>query len=484
MVVVSLLAISLSVLCFVISEVALISLALLILLFVIAVCSKANYRIPAIVFAIIMFLIALLFTNNRAKKMDALDNTSVVAELVAVSDMQYNDKYNSICVMAVNSEGIPQYSKFELNCTKYVNISCGQKFVSQVHFTSFKKLQIKKTYYADNICLNAYSEGLIKFNGRNGFFSLLGKIRAFVFDKIEDNTSPKSAVFLKALTCGDKSALSYKMLSEIRACGVSHIIVVSGLHLSIIMTALYSVLDTFIYRRGIKAILSIIFVFAIVCICGFTVSIIRATIMFITVSLAPLFKKENDPLNSLGFAVFLILLQSPYAIFSLSFQYSALATLAIVWVAPFYKKLINNIIKEDKKIIRSVYNIIVTTITATAFTLPVTIRHFGEISLIAPVVNIVLNFPITYTLIFTILGIIFGNGFLAAISFAAADWLAEFNLTVIEIFGRSSFATKRMGYTEFILSICLVALLPLLMYLLNYRKVKLERKGSEKDDDI
>ena len=72
---------------------------------------------------------------------------------------------------------------------------------------------------------------------------------------------------------------------------------------------------------------------SVMAICGFTMSILRAGITYFLMALALLLNRENTSENTLGFAVCLIYLANPFAVFSLSFQLSVLSTFAILVVA-------------------------------------------------------------------------------------------------------------------------------------------------------
>ena len=444
---------------------------LFLLLFIFGIISKFNYRILASLFAVILFLGSLTLTNHKSFLIQNLEGKTLRVELVAISDTEYNDDYNSVEVISLSKDKIPKFSKFQLRFNKGFDVYGGQRFIAKVRFSTLAEGKSKSNFYSRNIFINSYAERIEEFNGNNIFFSSLSELRKVVLTRISDNLSINSSAFLKGLVLGDDSSIDYKTIDAIRRCGVSHMIVVSGLHLSIVITGLNAVVNAFLFNRKIKSLISIVAVLAIMCICGFTVSVVRAAIMSITVSMAPILKRENDSINSLGFAVFLILLQSPYAIYSLSFQYSVLATLAIVWIVPFYSDIMQLVCKS--KVVRKISGILTTTIIATVFTLPVTISNFGEVSIISPITNIILNYPVTYALIFTVIGAIINSGFV----FKAAGLCADFSLYVIGKFGNLNAATKNMGYTPFVLLMFVTLIVPLIFSLYKYKK----RKGSEED---
>ena len=179
-----------------------------------------------------------------------------------------------------------------------------------------------------------------------------------------------TAGLLVALTTGDKTLISDKFAGNIKTTGISHVVVVSGMHLAIIMMAVFWCLDRLFYNKYIRCIISVLSVILISAVCGFTMSITRAGAMFIVAGLAPVFSRENDSLSSLLTAVTAVLISAPFAIFNISFQLSVLSTLAIIWVVPFYSKLIKERFNIKSKILNLLIDTFLCSVSAIIFTLP------------------------------------------------------------------------------------------------------------------
>ena len=146
-----------------------------------------------------------------------------------------------------------------------------------------------------------------------------------------------SAGLIQALLTGDRSGLSYAQRSDFRMAGVSHMIAISGMHVSVLLVFL-AVLTR--KRRMLTAILGIPVVLLFVASTGCSPSAIRAAVMQILFLLAPLLGRENDPPTSLCAALLLLLLQNPYAIANLSLQLSFGAMAGILWATrPVYRYL-------------------------------------------------------------------------------------------------------------------------------------------------
>ncbi len=168
----------------------------------------------------------------------------------------------------------------------------------------------------------------------------------FIFKSLEDKSI---AAVLTALVTGKKELISRKLKQEFSRAGVSHILAISGLHLSIlagIFFCLFSWLLSFcryLLIRGwsgrCAAFLTLFPLMAYAVFSGFSPSTRRAVIMISVFMLSFVSDREADPLNSLALAGIVILVTDPGALFSISFQLSFAAVLFIISGFSVIKKL-------------------------------------------------------------------------------------------------------------------------------------------------
>jgi len=178
---------------------------------------------------------------------------------------------------------------------------------------------------------------------------------------------------------------------DLTAIGANHILSVSGLHVGYIY-----LLMTFLLKRtkaSIKlqtvVVLSVLLVYAAMC--AFSVSIIRACVMFAVIQCCKIYKKLYDPLSSLSFAAIVILIFNPLCLFTASFQLSFAAMAGII----FFARIINNkTIQIRPKILKTIIQLISLTICVQLATLPIILYHFSAISLISVFSNTVI-IPLT-----------------------------------------------------------------------------------------
>ena len=196
------------------------------------------------------------------------------------------------------------------------------------------------------------------------------------------------SAFMQALMLGDKSRL-YKEpgleLAMSRA-GLMHVVAVSGMHVAFMVGLLRLLLG---YGRK-SSLLCMALVWGFVLLVGAPPSAVRAGFMQSLLLLAPVLRRENDPVTSLFLALALILLQNPYAAASVSLQLSFAAVAGIFcFSGRLYRRMSRRIGGGRRRApLRYLAANVSTSLGALVFTLPLTAVHFGYVSLLSPLSNV------------------------------------------------------------------------------------------------
>jgi len=199
--------------------------------------------------------------------------------------------------------------------------------------------------------------------------------------------------FIAALLTGDKSDLPTGLSSAFRRSGISHVVAVSGLHISF----LAGLLALFLGRRGkaaTAATLLVIFFFA--ALAGNSPSALRSAFMWGILSIAPLVDREDDKPTTLSAVLIVLLIQCPYAAASVSLQLSFAAVAGIYLITgPLCARWMKAIPKWRGplgKLARKVLSFCAATVSVTLgallFTTPLAAIHFHSVSLMGPVTNL------------------------------------------------------------------------------------------------
>lgn len=266
---------------------------------------------------------------------------------------------------------------------------------------SFKKASLSRItdkngntnsfYAADNIFLKITSKEsadfLFKAKKTPCFFCLLFKENCI--NSMKYYLDADEAGLLSGMVFGDKSLLSDDVKDSFRISGVSHLLAVSGLHTSLWCGILFALLGIFKISDKIKAVISLLFLAVLCIVSAFTPSVLRASLMMCLIITAPLFNRQTDSLNSLGFAVTLLVLQNPFTVLSPGFILSVSATAGVICSGIFKN---SHKIKTKNILLNKAANYFVSSILVSVFsavfTLPACAAFYGTFSIIAPVTNL------------------------------------------------------------------------------------------------
>ena len=123
---------------------------------------------------------------------------------------------------------------------------------------------------------------------------------------------------MKALLLGNKSDISDETEEVFSKSNLSHILAISGLHITYIVFFLEKFLDKILNNIKLKNLILILFLILFMIFVGNSPSAMRACIMTIMLYLAKIFLREKDFYTSFILSLILILLINPYNIYSIS----------------------------------------------------------------------------------------------------------------------------------------------------------------------
>lgn len=208
----------------------------------------------------------------------------------------------------------------------------------------------------------------------------LSRMRAYLYEKSSVFGDYQGLAF--SLSFGLKEGLSYDERELFSSLGLMHLFVVSGLHLGIYFRGLIGLTNFFSLPRFLGEIVGFIAIVFFSFLSDFHVSTLRSLILLFLTSLGFHTKRKLDPIEGLGFAVFLLLAYRPYYATSFSF---ILGTLSYGIIR----------ISREKKILK-LY----------ALMLPLQLLFISQIKLVYYLVNGILASLMSYILPLLVLGYI------------------------------------------------------------------------------
>ena len=216
-----------------------------------------------------------------------------------------------------------------------------------------------------------------------------------------------------ALLLGNKSLLSGTTKLAFQYAGVSHLLALSGLHVSIIIGFVEFLLRSlWIGRRG-RAVVVPFIVLGYLTLTGFSPSTCRAVMMAIVMYVAFFVGDRYDSFTALMLMLFLTLTVTPYALLDLSLWMSYISAAAIVLVYPLILRSFDGWYRKRRppiliyRVCRAFVSAIVIGIAANLALMLLNAFVFGTVSLASVLATMLLSIPITALLIFSLLSVLF-----------------------------------------------------------------------------
>lgn len=285
-----------------------------------------------------------------------------------------------------------------------------------------QSLEQESSYgWSQGVFLRGYfiGEPLVITAENRPFYYRIIQIREYAKGALRQTVTTQEGDLLVGMLLGDRSGISGQTANDFKTAGVSHLLAVSGMHLSVLCAALMWMLKKLRMPRRVSVILGMAGVLFFMALTGFSASVTRAGIMTLIFLGAQIFQREPDSINSLGFAVLILTLWNPFAALDYGLLLSFAATLGILlfyrkgaaWLGAQTAKVKS---RRLRRILQKLGESVVLSLSASLLTYPVLVFTYGEISLVSPLTNLLVVFPAT--------GAIVCAGLAAALS--AAGWLS------------------------------------------------------------
>ncbi len=251
---------------------------------------------------------------------------------------------------------------------------------------------------------------------------------------------PESGLGL-GLLLGISTALGAQLEADFRTAGLSHIVVLSGYNIMIVVTFIMLVLG-FILPYKMRLIGGILGVVLFALLVGYAPSVWRASVMAIVMLLAFLLARPHAVLRAFVLTVGILVAHNPLVlVFDIGFQLSCLATLGLVVVSKMVERTLQN-----PSFIAGLKSFFVTTVATQVAVMPLILYSLGTWSLVAVPVNMLVLPFVSVAMLTT-----FVTGVGALISPMLGNLLAPLSYIVLHyiigvavLVGQWSFATMTL----------------------------------------
>ena len=377
---------------------------------------KLILKINIILTIIISSFISNIIINFQENKYQNLFKDGQELELTAVviSNKQEKDYYNRYKIKTSSKENLYIYvdKKEELEYGEKIQIKGEfQEPQTARNYKGFNYKQYLKTLKIYGT-VKVSSIKVLDKNCANKLMQISNSAFLKIKDNIEKTYSLNVSGIILGVMLGHTEQIDEEIREDFSTSNISHVLAVSGLHISYIIILITNSTQKVLGKRKSKIIASIVLL-AYMFITGFSVSVVRASIMGILSCMSFVVYRKSDTLNNIAIAAFITLINNPYSITSISFALTYGGTLGIIYFQPIVNKIIKNVKIRNRKwkyvflrIQRKCEKIIETiavSISAQIVIAPIMIMNFNTIGI---------GFLLTNLLLSCVVGIIVMGGFI------------------------------------------------------------------------
>lgn len=294
--------------------------------------------------------------------------------------------------------------------------------------------------------------------GKQSFYTQLLKYRHNGIHLINDIFSPSVAPFVNALLFGHKEGMEQEAMEAYQQLGLSHLLAISGLHVTVISGFLYFILLRIGMTREMVRYCLLIFLPLYVIISGAAPSVIRAVVMAWIILFLSKWKTAIEPLDALVISFIGFLLINPFIIYHVGFQLSYTVATGL---------LLSSFLLE--KTVHTIHASFMISLISQLVALPILLNHFYEFSLLSVLLNIIyvpiyslIVLPlslITYSLLLIFppiaqIGVSILNEFLQKLNHLA-KWVHQFDLFHV-VLGKTPLILILMFYMTIFIALYLL----------------------------
>lgn len=435
------------------------------LVFIILLIKKDKKIIILLLFVILSFIYVDILENEYNR----IENKQIEEKAVIISDIQEKEyKYIYEAKFLKNNKKVlisikksQQIDKINYGDLIYLE---GKLEIPKIatNYKGFDYRQYLKTKKIQGIVI-ADNVKILKVKYKN---NLIYQIQKKIKETIKEELPDETGNLLLAILVGDKKDLSEQIQINFKNSNLSHMLAVSGAHVSYIIVGLTYITQNLIMGKRKGRVFCIFFLIIFMAITNFTPSVTRACIMAILTLVSKILYKKADIYTNISISALIILLYNPYSLLDLGFQLSFGGTIGIVIFMRFIKKK-----QEEPKLLNYIKQMALVSICANIIIIPIIMNNFNTVSLTFLVSNILAS-PILAIIVIVGFSIIIISIISHSLSNILVFWLNPILNLLIKI---SSFCSKLpfakiLVVTPYIFNI--IFYYTIILYLVNYNNLK------------
>lgn len=357
-----------------------------------------------IIVILICLIISIGYVSILENKYSKISDMPIKEMVTITSDIQEKE-YEKVCTAKI----VKSNKKILINIKMSQNIPSikyGDSLYIEGEFKqpeearNYKGYNYKQYLKTKKIIGTVELEKVKILKSSNGSF--IHNIQKYIRDTINGTLTDEEGNLLLAILLGDKDKLSEDIQESFKTSNLSHMLAVSGAHVSYIILGLTYVLQNSIIGKKNGKIVCIFFLLVFMAITNFTPSVTRACIMAVLTLFSGIIYRKSDVYTNISVAALITLIFNPYSLLDLGFQLSYGGTIGIII---FIKRIQEK--KSNSKVINYIKQMALVSIYANIIIIPIMMYHFNTVSFTFIISNIMAS---------PILGIIVITGFLFIIA--------------------------------------------------------------------
>ncbi len=237
----------------------------------------------------------------------------------------------------------------------------------------YEKQKIGYFFYSDSL--------LVTVPNQNPLIAITNTVSVRIEKSVSSICNEPYASTICAILLGRKDLLDEDIYGLFSACGIGHILAISGLHISMLGISLYRLLkrlgrgDFFSMAVGV----TVIIMYGIMT--GNATSTVRATIMYAALVTANIYNRTYDMLSAASLAAIIMAIRNPAVVESSAFILSYTAVLGVCVVS----RVICDTLRPRKKIL----NALLVSVSIQLSTVPVIMYYYYEVPVLAVFLNLI-----------------------------------------------------------------------------------------------
>lgn len=301
-----------------------------------------------------------------------------------------------------NIQADPQIRERLLKGVQFISVGVVRPVGNPETSGFYKYLRSNRTYY--RFSQNSTLEITREASAFRNFCAVQHAQFLEIFQSGASGAKHLARVYI-AMLLGERTSLSEDQKRRYQASGAMHLFAISGLHIGVIASALALSLRVLQIPNRIAPFLGLPLLYLYVEITGGTPSAMRAFIMTLFFWLAYALQRQRNPFAALMASAVVVLLVDPLQLWSIGFQLSYVVVASILlfglplqsvltaWARPFRWLPENDwtpVQRVTQKGIEGSLLLFAVSLAAWLGSIPLSVGHFGYLSLPAVIVNMVL----------------------------------------------------------------------------------------------